>query len=265
VVPLTKCFAALALTAVVLAANVGVATAQTTLAATATGFDISFPQCASSFPVSPGFGIVGVNDGSPLTINNCLARELTGAEGAANPDAAFYANTGNGGPKYSVGWPKSQATPYPCSGANSVPCSYDYGWNAARLAFSNAVNAESADGSTSPTAAATSAPWWLDVETGNQWETIEFGRTAATEDYDLSMLKGMVASFQNMGVTTLGIYSTPSQWNDIVGNAGTTFASNAVWIPGYATLAAAQAACTTTSFTGGRVALIQYPSQGNDG
>jgi major membrane immunogen (membrane-anchored lipoprotein) len=105
----------------------------------------------------------------------------------------------------------------------------------------------------------------LDVETGNQWETIEFGRTAATEDYDLSMLKGMVASFENMGVTTLGIYSTPSQWNDIVGNAGTTFASNAVWIPGYATVAAAQVACTSASFTGGRVALIQYPSQGYDG
>jgi hypothetical protein len=265
VVPLTKCFAALALAAVALAANVGVATAQTTLAATATGFDISFPQCASPLPVSPGFGIVGVNDGSPLTINNCLARELTWAEGATNTDAAFYANTGNGGPKYSVGWPQNQTTPYVCSGANSVPCSYDYGWNAARLAFSNAVNAESADGSTTPTSAATSAPWWLDVETGNQWETIEFGRTAATEDYDLSMLKGMVASFESMGVTSLGIYSTPSQWNDIVGNAGTTFASNAVWIPGYATLAAAQAACTTASFTGGRVALIQYPSQGYDG
>lgn len=265
VVPLTKCFAALALAVVALAANVSAATAQTALAATATGFDISFPQCNSPLPASPGFGIVGVNDGSPLTINNCLARELTWAEGAANPDAAFYANTGNGGPRYSVGWPQNQSSPYACSGANSVPCSYDYGWNAARLAFSNAVNAESADGSTSPTAAATSAPWWLDVETGNQWETIEFGRTAATEDYDLSMLKGMVASFENMGVTTLGIYSTPSQWNDIVGNAGSTFASNAVWIPGYATLAAAQAACTTTSFTGGRVALIQYPSQGYDG
>ncbi len=265
-VPLTKCFAALALAAVALAANVGVATAATTtLAPSATGFDISFPQCASPLPVSPGFGIVGVNDGSPLTINNCLGRELTWAEGAANPDPAFYANTGNGGPNYSVGWPKGQTTPYPCSGANSVPCSYDYGWNAARLAFSNAVNAESADGSASPTSAVTSAPWWLDVETGNQWETIEFGRTAATEDYDLSMLKGMVASFESMGVSTLGIYSTPSQWADIVGNAGTTFAANPVWIPGYATLSAAQAACATASFTGGRVALIQYPSQGYDG
>jgi major membrane immunogen (membrane-anchored lipoprotein) len=248
-----------------LAATVGAATAATTLAPTATGFDISFPQCNSPFPVSPGFGIVGVNDGSPLTINNCLARELTWAEGATNTDAAFYANTGNGGPSYSVGWPKGQTSPYVCAGGNSVPCSYDYGWNAARLAFSNAVSAESADGSTSPTAAATSAPWWLDVETGNQWETIEYGRNAATEDYDLSMLKGMVASFENMDVTTLGIYSTPSQWSEIVGNAGTTFAANAVWIPGYSSVAAAQVACTTASFTGGRVALIQYPSQGYDG
>src|ERR1700722_16001472 len=204
-VPLTKCFAALALAVVALAATVGVATASTTLSPTATGFDISFPQCASPLPVSPGFGIVGVNNGSPLTINNCLARELTWAQSATNTDAAFYANTGNGGPTSSVGWPANQTPPDACSGGNSGASSYDYGWNAARLAFSNAVNAESADGSASPTSAATSAPWWLDVETGNQWETIEFGRNAATETYDLAMLKGMVASFQNMGVTTLGI------------------------------------------------------------
>ncbi len=264
-VPLTKCFAALVLIFVVLAANVGVATAGAPLAPTATGFDISFPQCASPVPTSPGFGIVGVNNGSPLTINNCLARELSWAQGATNDNPAFYANSGNGGPTYGAGWPTGQQSPDVCAGANSVPCSYDYGWNAARSAFANAVNAESADGAASPTAAAVAAPWWMDVETGNAWETIEFGRRASTETLDLAMLEGMVASFTNIGVTSLGIYSTPSMWSEITGGSGSTFASIPVWIPGYATLSAAEAACATRSFTGGRVGLIQYPSQGYDG
>jgi len=153
-----------------------------------------------------------------------------------------------------------------CTGANSVPCSYDYGWNAARQSFANAVAAEGTDGSANATLAARDAPWWLDVETGNAWETIEFGRTSATEAYDTAMLEGEVASFTNMGVTSLGIYSTTSQWGVITGGTSTAFSTIPVWVPGLAsTLSAAQAACVTTSFTGARVAMIQYPSQGYDG
>jgi hypothetical protein len=265
VIPLTKCVAALAVLSVALAAGTLIASSATTVPATSTGFDISFPQCASSLPSSPGFGIVGVNNGSPLTINNCLARELAWAEAATNTVPGFYANTGNAGPSYAVGWPKSQSSPDVCSGANSVACSYDYGWNAARSAFANAVNAESADGSSSPTAAAAASPWWLDVETGNAWETIEYGRTSATETYDKAMLDGMVASFTNMGVTHLGIYSTSAMWSEITGGSDTTLATIPVWIPGFSSLAAAEAACATSSFTSGRVAMIQYPSQGFDG
>ncbi len=265
VIPLTKCVAALAVLSVALAAGTLAASSAPTVPATSTGFDISFPQCASSLPSSPGFGIVGVNNGSPLTINNCLARELTWAEGATNTVPGFYANTGNAGPSYAVGWPKSQTSPDACSGANSVACSYDYGWNAARSAFANAVNAESADGSGSPAGAAAASPWWLDVETGNAWETIEYGRTSATETYDKAMLDGMVASFTNLGVIHLGLYSTPAMWSEITGGSDATLAPIPVWIPGSGSLAAAEVACATSSFTSGRVAMIQYPSQGYDG
>jgi major membrane immunogen (membrane-anchored lipoprotein) len=127
------------------------------------------------------------------------------------------------------------------------------------------VIAEGDDGSANPTLAALSAPWWLDVETGNAWETIEYGRTSADETYDRTMLEGEVASFTNIGVTSLGIYSTSSQWQVITGDSGTAFSSIPVWIPGFATLAAAQSACSITSFTGARVAMIQYPSEGYDG
>ena len=71
--------------------------ASTALPASSTGYDISWPQCNSAFPPSPGFGIVGVNDGAPFTVNKCLDRELRWAQGGVNPVPAFYLNSGNGG------------------------------------------------------------------------------------------------------------------------------------------------------------------------
>ena len=145
----------------------------------------------------------------------------------------FLCDTANGGPTYGAGWPTSQQTPDVCSGANSVACAYDYGWNAARSSFANAVAAETTDGASNATLSARSAPWWLDVETGNAWETIEYGRTAATEAYDTAMLEGEVASFTNIGVTSLGIYSTSSMWSEITGGS-TAFSTIPAWVPGFA-------------------------------
>src|SRR5674476_18408 len=68
-----------------------------------------------------------------------------------------------------------------------------------------------------------------------------------------------------IGITFVGIYSNNQQWNVITGGTGTTFAAVQVWMPGYANLTAAEAACDLASFTGGRVAMIQYPSTGLDG
>lgn len=251
--------------AVILLASTGPALAGPPLAPTATGFDISFPQCTESLPPSPGFGIVGVNGGTTFSANPCLARELTWAQGAVNATPAFYANTENPGPANASDWPTNQQTPRECSGANSVACSYDYGWNAARLAFANAVNAESADGASSPTAAAVAAPWWLDVETGNKWETLEYGRSSATGAYDEASIEGMIDSFENIGIASVGVYSTSQQWKVITVSTASTFPSVPVWIPGFGSLATAEVGCDLASFTGGRVALIQYGSLGYDG
>jgi len=265
---LTKSSAAVVFAVVILVSPIGVTSASPTSPtppATSIGFDISWPQCGHTLPQSPGFGIIGATGGSPFTANKCLDNELLWAIGALNDSPAFYANTGDAGPAYAAAWPKGQSTPDVCSGANSVACSYDYGWNAARSAFENAVIAEGDTGSANPTLDARSAPWWLDVETGNAWETIEYGRTSASETYDRAMLEGEVASFTNIGVTSLGIYSTASMWQVITGNSGTAFSQVPVWIPGFATLKAAEAACSMSSFTGARVAMIQYPSEGYDG
>jgi hypothetical protein len=262
---LTKLTAAVLVAAVFLTLPATSPLAGAVIASSSTGFDISFPQCSEVLPSAPTFGVVGVNGGSTFTTNQCLPKELTWAENAASGTPSFYANTENAGPSRAPDWPTSQQTPRVCSGANSVACSYDYGWNAARVSFAAAVSAETTDGFTSPSAQAAATPWWLDVETGNLWQTIEYGQSAASDAYDQAALEGMLASFENIGVTSIGIYSTPSQWKVITGGTESTFPEVPAWIPGFATLAAAQAGCTSASFLGGRVAMIQYPSRGYDG
>jgi len=262
---LTKSSFAVVVAAVVLVATSGLAFPATPIAPTSIGYDISFPQCSESLPSSPGFGIVGVNAGHPFSTNPCLSRELAWAQGAVNANPAFYANADNPGPTFAADWPTSQQSPKVCSGADSVACSYDYGWNAARSAFANAVNAEIANGSSSPTGAAIAAPWWLDVETGNKWQTIEMGRSAATGTYDEAAIEGMIASFTNIGVTSIGVYSTSQQWKVITVATPSSFPQVPVWIPGFGSAPAAQVGCSSSSFTAGRVALIQYGSHGYDG
>jgi hypothetical protein len=248
----------------------GVASAATstapTPAATSLGYDISFPQCGHTLPASPGFGVIGANGGMTFTVNKCLATELTWATSAANPTPAFYANTGTPGPAFTSNWPQNQQSPQVCSGANTVPCAYDYGWNAARESFANAVAAESADGSASPSAAAIASPWWLDVETGNAWEVKSgyYGPTAAAYANDTAMIEGEIASFQNIGVTTIGVYSTSQQWRAITDASPANFPAVPVWIPGFGSLATAETGCYTTSFTSARVAMTQYGANGYD-
>lgn len=230
------------------------------------GYDISFPQCGRSYPTSVAFGIVGVNDGIVFSANPCGAGELAWAEAAQNHAPAFYANTGDPGPGYSSHWPTGQQSPEPCDGSNSAACSYDYGWNAAQNSFASAAAAEQADGSASPATAAAAAPWWLDVETGNSWETLEsaYGANATSDANDQADLQGAVAYFTGQGVGTVGFYSTGSQWASITGGTGSAFAASPAWVPGYRTENSAQAGCSSSSFTGGRVVLTQYPSGGFD-
>jgi hypothetical protein len=218
-------------------------------------------------PSAAGFGIDGVNDGHPFSTNPCLSSELRWSKSTLSKAPVFYMNTCNPGPAHSSSWPTNQQSPRICEGANSPDCSYDFGWNAARVSFNNAAGAESADGSLSPSSAAKEAHWWLDVETGNKWETLErsYGKTASSDANDQQMLQGSIAYLLSIRVASVGVYSTPSQWKTITGGTGSTFPAVPLWVPGYATLSAAESACTSTSFTGGRVAMIQFPSNGLDG
>jgi hypothetical protein len=223
--------------------------------ATPVGYDVSYPQCPNHFPVSLAFGIVGVNNGIVFDANPCLAAAYSWAKQSSSTTQArvqFYANTGNPGPALSSHWPTGQQSPRICDGSWSNECSYDYGWNAAQNSFNNAVGVAGA--------AATTAPWWLDVESANSWSTDKGSNTSA--------LQGAVAFLTTSaangggGVTSVGLYSNSSSWTSIVGSKS-TFSTYVSWVPGARTLKAAQANCSA-SITGGPVKYAQYPSGGFD-
>jgi hypothetical protein len=219
----------------------------------ARGYDISYPQCGGAFPSNPAFAIVGVNGGRVYSTNPCLPAQITWGGGTA---AELYANTGNPGPALSSFWPNGQTSPRLCDAANpdTADCAYDYGWNAAQHSFQTAQAAYSSLGiSTSPSA----TRWWLDVETDNSWRTDTALNVAA--------LQGEFDYLQSVGVSQLGFYSTTSQWTTITGGTK-VFSPVPSWGAGASNEKSARSLCanTLTSFTGGRLAMVQYIYQGFD-
>ena len=242
---------------VLLGATPAVAKGPVKTTTTAT-YDVSYPQCGSALPSSAEGGIVGVNDGVVFSANPCLSTQWAWAAAGTKYAPAFYANTANPGPAYSQHWPTGQQSPQLCDGSNSAECSYDYGWNAARDSFHDALAATSSPQSYS---------WWLDVETGNSWETLEsaYGQTSTAKANDAAALQGAIAGLQSMGVTSpVGVYSTSYQWGQITGGTGTQFATSPAWIAGTGSQSTAQSNCTTTSFTAGPITLAQYAKSGFD-
>lgn len=264
------------------------------------GNDISWPQCGATFPSGQAYGIVGINDGRPNTLNPCLApsapypndsqSELSWALGTSSgastqPRASLYVNTADPG-NASTGvlqadWPTSGSTPYgtcttttvttksgpKTAGADSPACAWEYGdQKAAQDAAWLRTAAQAVDAQSPPvTAPATPSgyPWWLDVETGNSWQK---GATGLA--MNLAVLQGIVSGLSAAGAGSVGVYSTSYQWGVITG--GTTSSTATVgqlptWIPGAGTLAGAETVCSGASFTAGPVTLAQFPSGAFDG
>jgi hypothetical protein len=231
---------------------------------TACWFDISYPQCGSQFPADAKFGIVGVNKGLVFSANPCLGAgsgpdELTWAGGVT---AQLYANTGNPGPTLSTKWPGNQSSPRQCDtpaapGSDTADCAYDYGWNAAADSYRTAVAAYVSLGLAPAGATSTPSPnkWWLDVETENSWRSDPTLNVAA--------LAGAVAYLESAGVAGIGFYSTAYQWGQITGGTS-TFAAHPSWLAGAESAADAVSMCGATGFTGGRVEMVQYHSDGFD-
>jgi hypothetical protein len=230
-----------------------------TVSVTTPGNDVSYPHCGGALPAGSSFGIVGVDGGRPFDVNPCLAAEISWAAAAGTP--AYYANTANPGPKKSTHWPKGQTSPKLCesSSPNSKGCSYDYGWNAAKDSYARAATAAASAGAP----AVSGASWWLDVESGNSWQSLDRSPTPTHYALDTAVLEGMRGYLRAKGVHTVGVYSTSHQWQEITGGAALHKAP--VWYAGVGGPSSAAAHCSSAhSFTGGPVQLTQYVRGGFD-
>jgi len=234
--------------------------------------DVSFPQCGGPLPRPTGAisGVLGANNGTAFSRNPCLVSELRWAK-RLEAAPAFYANTGNPGATRSKHWPVGQTEPKPCTASdpNSLACSYDYGWNAGVQSFATAADAAQKLHRV-PRAAArqrvANVDWWLDVETMNTWQATEGLATSGAYQRDVETLAGEMAALRDLGVTEVGIYSTPYQWKVITGGAKFTrgrFAYAPQWLAGYESRAHAAAGCAHRGFTAGPVRMTQY--LGHDG
>ncbi len=228
-------------------------------AAAGPGNDVSWPQCGKTLPRGQTFAIVGVNNGLANTTNPCLATQLswagTSKGGTGQPLVALYVNTANPGTAGSW-WPNSNtyggtkvSNPYGECTAGSVDeaCSYMYG-------YAKAYDDANIRGISN----AAAYTWWLDVETGNSW--------SASKGANRADLEGMAAYFASIGART-GLYSTGTQWNQIVGTVPSS--SNLYrlqsWLAGARSLVGAKRNCSDAPLTaGGKVTVTQYVSGGFD-
>jgi hypothetical protein len=218
------------------------------------GYDISYPQCGGAYPSNVAFGIVGVNGGRVFSVNPCLASQIAWGGYIATE---LYANTGNPGPALSSFWPRGQTSPRFCDPDNpdTADCAFDYGYNAAKHSFETAQTAYQSLGlSASPAA----TRWWLDVETSNSWRSDDLSLNVAALEGEVAYLRDVA------GVTQIGFYSTTYQWGAITGGTN-VFSDYPSWGAGAPSERVARSHCTSTAgFTGGRLAMVQYPYSGFD-
>lgn len=219
--------AALAVTLLV-AARPAEAAAASIYPSASIGYDVSWPNCNATPPTHPAFGLVGVSDGTGYSQNPCLAQEA-----AWFPSVSLVVNTG----WYDQSTHINATSPKLCASGDENCLAYNYGYNAGlyALSYANSQNIQS-------------SVWWLDVETGNTWNS--------NTTQNRNSLQGEYDALQANGVTTVGVYSTTAQWDSITGT----------WLNGWPnwgattvrTASKAATFCTGHRFTGGPTYLIQY-------
>lgn len=243
--------------------------------ATPLGIDVSWPQCGKQLPKTQAFGIVGVNGGLATTTNPCLKDQLVWASqsvgGTPQEKIQLYVNTANPGGLNTVSWPANNTDPAgnvspnpygTCDGSDSLACAWQYGWNRAVEDVINRFQPAAVQAGVITTPG--NYIWWLDVETENTWK---LSGTTFDNESNVAVLEGMTAHFNSVGAR-VGLYSTGSQWNQIVGNAvSATSNLNSLnnWRPGGASLNTAKQACGAAPLTAnGTVVLTQFVSKGLD-
>jgi hypothetical protein len=198
-----------------------------------TGYDVSWPNCSATAPRNPSFGIVGVSNGAGYSQNPCLAQEA-----AWFPSVELYVNTGwNDQSVY-----MNSTSPKVCAAGDQNCLAYNYGYNAGlyALSYANSRNVHA-------------SAWWLDVETGNTWNSdVAQNQNSLQGEHD-----ALVAN----GATTVGVYSTTAQWTSITGGWINTWPS---WgATTWTTAKQALSYCTGHQFTGGPSYFMQFKPKGN--
>jgi hypothetical protein len=196
-----------------------------------TGNDISWPQCDNGErpPAPANFAVVGVNGGRMYTHNDCLADMYRWASAAvAVPQVYINVN----------GW-KPIYTQAECAPTDNACNAYQYGLKGASYSLDYAKQA-----------GANAKIWWLDVETGNYWNTDTY--------LNSRVIQGVIDYLKGQG-KTLGIYSTPRQFGIIAGNYAPGLQN---WTAGAADIFEAPLRCSPKyAFGGGKVVMVQYVSE----
>jgi len=154
------------------------------------GYDISKYQCPSLGGVLPPaphtIGIVQV-EASGFPVNPCLAQQAAWAGGGLN--LYVYLNYGN-----------AAGSGDPACNTVSDPTTCNSGFNAAIQAFTDAQTA----------GVNTQVAWWLDVENPSAWS----GSTLS----NAALVQGAIDGLRFEGINSVGIYASPGNWPQIVGN-----------------------------------------------
>ena len=225
-----------------IAPPVGTSVANTTASAGspyasgATGYDISWPQCGGAYPPQAPVAVVGVNNGSAFSTNPCFSSEASwgGAQ------LSVYLNLNSPQGSNSAQWGQGPAGA--CAVGDLVCESYNYGYNTAVSSIQTATGS-----------GYRSYTWWLDVETGNYW-------TSSTSA-NAQVVAGALAAIRGAGYQ-VAIYGTGYQWSQIVGS----YVPNApAWYPTGTATATPYNWCSSSSFAGGPIYLVQSAAGSYDG
>jgi hypothetical protein len=200
------------------------------------GYDISWPQCGSSYPPRAPVAVVGANGGSAFTTNPCFPSEASWGGSALTIYLNLNSPQGSNSDEWAHGPAGNCAT-------GDLDCeSYNFGYNSAM----SSIGTAHADGFTTGT-------WWLDVETGNYWTS----DTTANDE----VIAGALDALRQAGYAS-AIYSTSYQWSQI---AGSYDPSVPAWYPTGQSTSSPGAWCASSSFVGGPVYLVQSAAGDYDG
>ena len=225
--------------AVLAVAGLGLGAPSEAHAATAYGYDISWPQCGGTMPpTTAAFVVIGLTRGLPFTENPCLASQVTWAKDHSVPAQAYTM----------AAYPTSSQLQ---SNGSAGP------WSSSTVAgrLANVGYAEAGYAAASLARAGFHPPVvWVDVEPrpAQPWPA---GSDVARAR-NRSVVTGLLRGLHDAGYA-YGLYSFASGWSDIVG--AWRLPGVPVWATaGRKTSADALTMCGGPSFSGGPVHLAQW-------